>query len=712
MALAFIPIGMASYAWRVRLLPTWTGAVGRLVEVVVALGAITCTVDLVGAVHLFRTAAVVPTLAVVGAVAWYACRRTDKPNRRHDRASDEPHPAKVGPWAARLAIAAVAIVAADWASRTVDALHHGMTSADTLWYHLPFAARFVQQGTIVPLHYIDSEPVTVFFPANSELIHSLGIMFVGNDVLSPLVNLAWGAIALLAAWSVGRPFGVAPITLTGCAALLATPGLVATQPGGAYDDVVGIALFLACAALLITAEQRGDRSRLIGIGAAALAAGLALGTKFTYIAPAGALTVGVWILARRGTRLREGGIWLLLVALPGGFWYVRNLVEVGNPLPSLNLKLGPFRLPGPAIGTPTPTLAHFLFNGRDWSTYFFPGLRLSFGPAWWLLLGLSAIGLALGTVLGPARVPRMLAWVGLATGAAFIVSPQYLAILGAPVNFVYNVRYADPAVAFGLVLLPIIPALRRAWWPGAILVAYVGILVGSQLDGTIWPTHVLGQQFADAIRGVDAVIGAAVGLLLLVGGLLLYRRRQVHRQWQPTAPAIVGMTIVLVAGGFGLQQFYLRNRYYGPTTPSFVAWAQPVRNARIAVAGEYTQLQYEMYGRDLTNFVQYVGQAEPHGGYAAVASCPRWRSLLNRGHYGYVLVSTGLSPDRATLFTDPSSSTAWTSTDPASILIRRDVLPIPGVPGYPARTQYVGFSLFRIDGRLNPGSCIPSAPHV
>jgi hypothetical protein len=275
-----------------------------------------------------------------------------------------------------MAVLAVTIVSADWATRTVDAYNHGMTTTDTLWYHMPFAARFVQQGTILPLHYVDSQSVTVFFPATSELFHALGILFMGNDVLSPLINSGWMAIALLAAWCVGRPFAVAPVTLTGVAALLATPGLVATQPGGAYDDIVGLALLLSCVALLVTSATLGGEKRFAGQAIAALAAGVALGTKFTFIAPVGALTVGIWILARRGRRWTEGAVWILLVALTGGFFYARNLIAVGNPLPALALRLGPLELPSPAVTTPSSTFAHFIFNQRDWRLYFLPGLRL------------------------------------------------------------------------------------------------------------------------------------------------------------------------------------------------------------------------------------------------------------------------------------------------------------------------------------------------
>ena len=167
---------------------------------------------------------------------------------------------------------------------------------------MPFAARFVQEGSITALHYVDSEPVTVFFPASSELFHSFGIMLMGNDVLSPIINTLWLGLALLAAWCIGRPFGVGPITLMGSALLFATPGLVGTQPGGAYDDVVGLALFLSSIALIVNLDGLSSRSAMVASAIAAAAAGLAIGTKWTFIGPVLALTVGFWFLMPRGKR--------------------------------------------------------------------------------------------------------------------------------------------------------------------------------------------------------------------------------------------------------------------------------------------------------------------------------------------------------------------------------------------------------------------------
>ena len=382
--LVIVPLGAASHAWVSRLRPDWSGAIARLAEMVVGLAVTLCVLELVGSISLFRTAVVVPALAVVGMTGWWAARRMPRVESSRAAPNEVLSLAPVSSTSMNVvAVLVVSLVVADWATRTVDAYHHGMTTIDTLWYHLPLAARFVQQGSITPLHFLDLELVTAFYPANSELFHGLGILLMGNDVLSPLVNSGWLALALLAGWCVGRPFGAGVLTLCGVAALMATPSLVATQPGGGYDDIVGLALLLASAAILINNRSARGRGRLVGVAIAALAAGLALGTKLTFVIPIAALTIGVFVVARRGRRLMDSAVWLAGVVLTGSFWYVRNWAAVGNPIPSVHVKVGPFSLPNPVITTPTTTVAHFVSRWIYWREFFLPGLRLAFGPVWW-----------------------------------------------------------------------------------------------------------------------------------------------------------------------------------------------------------------------------------------------------------------------------------------------------------------------------------------
>src|SRR4029079_7176131 len=98
------------------------------------------------------------------------------------------------------------------------------------------------------------EGVQQYYPYNAELLHGIAAMAFDRDVLSPLLNIGWGVLAALAAWCIGRSRGAAPLSLLGLLVVLGLPALTATQPGQASTDVAGLALLLACAALLVEGD--------------------------------------------------------------------------------------------------------------------------------------------------------------------------------------------------------------------------------------------------------------------------------------------------------------------------------------------------------------------------------------------------------------------------------------------------------------------------
>jgi hypothetical protein len=658
------PIAAAARVWRRRILPGPSGPPAVLASIVLAMSAVVCVAELLGTVHAFYRFPVAISLAVVGTVAWWLARKVQPPG--HGETSDAPgrHPVvDIGAGGRILAVVATSVLVAEWATRTVDALHHGMSTVDTLWYHLPFAARFVQEGSLTSLHPVDTEPVVQFFPATSELLHALGIQWFGNDLVSPLVNLGWMALVLLAAWCIGRPFGVAPVALVAATVLLGTPGLVATQPGGGYTDVVGMALLLMSVAILVNAERVGGELTMGGIGIAALAAGLAFGTKFTMVGPVIVLTAGVIVVGARGRRIRTACLWVGLEALTGSFWYIRNWVRIGNPLPSL-AHLGPLSLPSPPITSPNTTVSHYLFNAQLWRQYFIPGFRSSLGPAWPAIVLAAAAGIVFVIFSGRTKVWRMAAVVGLGSAVAFVFTPQFLGLPGVPFYFVYNLRYVGTALLLGLVLLPVVPALGRGHrpvWLGLALLAMLGV---TQIDATIWPLDLFPGRFAPPVRGVDSAVGLVIGVVVLGFGLglIAVRRRAPSNRLRPGRLVLIA-ALVLIAG-YPLQQFYMSHRYESAGAgkvgaPRTVAWAQGLQNTRIALSGPFMILQYPYYGKNLSNYVQYVSKALPGGGQADYSSCRQWLRALRAGHYDY-LITTSATEER------------WTRADPDAKLIRTE----------------------------------------
>ncbi len=694
-----LAVGSRRLRWR--LAPGYEGLVAGIADGVVFLGLLIVTLEAVGVIGVLDRVGVVAGCVVVGVAAALLGARSAPAGRATARTvAADPRRRLV----LSVAVVAVAVFTAAWVGWTVYAYRHGMETVDTLWYHLPFAARFVQLHNIRHLQDFDNNAITAFYPANSELVHAFGMVLFGNDVLSPLIDLGWGTAALASAWAIGRPWGREPHCLLACIPMLVTPGLVDTQPGGAYDDVVCLALQLAALALVVNGMSPGDTApgRRLTAGAstvAAIAAGLALGTKFTMIVPAIVLGLGAVAILARGARLRHAGIWAAGLIICGGYWYLRDGVAVHNPLPSLS-HLGPLSLPSPTT-TPVYTVWQYVFKAHIWKDIYIPGLRQSFGLAWWALILGSIAGMVVATVRG-RRDPRLglLGGLALISGIAFLFTPQTLGIPGAPIFFVDNVRYVDVALALGLILLALIPGLHRRAVGLVWLLAMALAVFFTVLDPGVWRSGFPVAPFASAIHGGPALAGAAVGAVVLIAGEAWLWRDRLGGPWTsgsrhsiPTlggrayGSALLAAGVVAIAGWF-VADAYQHDRYRntGPM-PRIYAWAQHVHGVRIGLFGAFEQ--YPLIGQNVSNRVQFIGVAQPHRGFAVASSCAQWRRAVNAGHYDYVVVSPiGFAGVRGV----PALS--WTQTSPDA---------------HPILRQYLGSVeyavLFEITGRLNPADC-------
>ena len=291
-----------------------------------------------------------------------------------------------------MAIAAAALVVAHWAEPTQEALDTGMYYQDTTWYHMSFSGRFAQTGEVGPLHFTDPLKLTAwFYPQNSELLHAIPMVALDTDFLSPLINLGWLAVSLLAAWCIGRPYAVGAATLLGAAVVLDSEMLVGSQAGNAPNDIAGLFFLLAVIAFLVNgaataraapriagaaepppdrdmpplAEDGGPGLRPQGrrgpppggrrhrgpgrgrpAGARGRRGGPAVprrrsrpasgsGRRSPCLRRSASSRSGSPSSAGREHWLRALGIWLGGMLITAGFWYGRNLFHAVNPFPQI-----------------------------------------------------------------------------------------------------------------------------------------------------------------------------------------------------------------------------------------------------------------------------------------------------------------------------------------------------------------------------------------
>jgi hypothetical protein len=697
-------VGLGGYWLRRWIAPEFSGALARLADATVAVALLVFSLELLGTLSILTLGWVVVVCIGVGLLAALLGRRMAGRDGREIAAP------RVQTIALLIALGVASFTVAEWTFPSQLSLDYGMFGGDTTWYHMPFAARIAQEASTVHLHFTDPLRLAAwFYPQSSELIHATGIVIFKSDWLSPLINLVWLSIALLAAWCIGRPYKVGPATLVAGAIVLDAGVMIETQPGEGRNDIMGLAFLLAFAAFLINGHQRRapaegavqdapegdapllDRGPLVIAG---IAAGLAASVKLTFLIPVAAITIGVVVFSGRGRRLITAWVLGLSAFVVGGYWYVRAAIKTGgNPIPQIGF--GPLHLPRPdqmpLDPRPRFAVSHYLTDPTIYRRWFFPRLDDAFGPLWPLILIAAVAAAVFIAVRSRNRILQVIAAAALLTAVVYVFTPLTAAGQeGSPTGFFTNTRYLVPGLVLAMVLLPIARPLRA---PDSrarqTLLFLTGVYAITVLSTPRWyPGYVVGTVFL------------TLALVWVPGGLGLARaRRRVSR----AAVGFAGAAIVLLAIVLGrAQEVQYYNQHYTRVTPFLqdggprkaYTFARERHGARIGIAGsgEIFFGQYGFYGANLDNYVQYIGVPGPDGTYRLATTCHQFRRQINAGDYDFLIVSQFTQDSREAEYWYPIY--AWLKADPAleQVIEEPEITPEP---------DYV----FKVKGRLDPAGC-------
>ncbi|OLE38884.1 MAG: hypothetical protein AUG48_00570 [Actinobacteria bacterium 13_1_20CM_3_68_9] len=402
--------------------------------------------------------------------------------------------------------------------------------------------------------------------------------------------------------------------------------------------------------------------------------------------------MGVVAIAPRTTRLRAAALWGIPMLAGGGYWYVRNLIAVGNPIPYIG-SIGPISLPAPVRDfhlRPDFAVAHYWHDTGVWRHWFAPGLHESFGTLWPLTLAGMLAAAVFAIWRGREAILRVLGVFVLVTTVAYVFTPLTAAgDQGQPISFVWNVRYLAPAVAVGLAILPCLPALRATPGRRAAVLTALAVLLAFTVGSLV-------QWKQGHTKGA---VAAAILVLAFVALVALLRSRGVLGPAGRTRiRAALGALALgaVVAAGYGEQDHYLTHRYENTGQAQDLAgalrWSRDVRDARIALAGiRAVFTQYPFYGTDLSNRVQWLGVRGPHDAYERIPNCRQWRRAVDAGGYTHVVTTFDpYLPDG--MHNSPEGR--WTQSDPNAHVVLRDG---------PVR-------VFELRGPLDPSGCAGQKP--
>lgn len=481
-----------------------------------AFGQVVLVATVLGAVGLFRRWPIAVAHLVIAGLAW---QRTTAP----DTPADDDAP--VG-WASS---ALGALVGAAVALYYLIGFRATTREFDTLNYKVPNLAHMMLRHDTWSLAFANIGYFTNLYPSNHVLLSSFLALPFGTDAPAYLVNL--GPLVLLIAGVAALAEAVGGSAVSGAAlgtAVALTPIGLLTQAGSLQDDLAAAAGVAAAAALILAVKSARYPLRLALLGGVAL--GFGAGTKYTAYFPAAAVLVLGVIAAPRLVRWKVAATIAAGTLATGGFWLLRNLVKMHNPVSPLDL--GPLRgVESPLRHYETSLLSHVIhFRTSPLHTW------LSLG---WRLVGVAAVVPLVGAVVALVRARRQPLAAGLAAAAAF-AALAYLATPytgGGPEGAAFligsQLRYAFPALALAAGATASFMSRRVALATAALSVIYA-----------IWRIHGRDPARPDVYLGgrwLLVIAGALCGLAIVV-----FARRTVARAPAlRTALPVVGLAVVV-----------------------------------------------------------------------------------------------------------------------------------------------------------------------
>jgi hypothetical protein len=438
-------------------------------------------------------------------------------------------------------------------------------------------------------------------------------------------------------------------------------------------------------------DKRAYRSGSI---LAALAAGLALSVKLNLLAPVGVLTLVAIVLAPSDWRRSATGCWIGGLVLAGGYWYARNLIALGNPLPWFSFVVLPTPHPPPLQHGNNYSLADYATHPQILGRWLIPAFSQNLRPWWPAFVTVAVVGPLVCLFSKRDRVIAAAALIALASLVAYPLTPlTACGPWGHPYCMKLNMRYSASALTLALTVTPLAALLAASRMSR--LVAATGLstlFVATLVLRRPWPPH----HDLGVITGALLLIPVlAVGLVLRPWSLIPFQRPLVRAT---AATLALSLALTGVAMGYFGTRDYIRHRYAERQGPSGIYkvwhWARSLHHTRIALAGTLGWFfSYPVWGPDDTDRVAYIGRHGANGSFRPITSCRAWRTTLNRGRYQYVVTTANRIAFTTELAQQPESQ--WTGSDPAASLLFA-----------PNRAIQV----FKLTRRLDPNRCSTKAP--
>lgn len=208
---------------------------------------------------------------------------------------------------------------------------------DSLNYHFTFPIEWLKHGNLETPITISDDFAPSYYPINGSLFFLWLILPFKNVFLADLGQVPFFILAFLAMYSISRKLGInREYSLYGAVLFLLIPN-VFKQLEVAYVDVMVVALFLVCVNYLFLLTREFSPQNVLVYS---LSLGLLLGTKTIALPYSGLLFIPfIYLCFKNVGKPYLFIISISIVVILGGFTYIRNFLETGNPLYPLDFNL-------------------------------------------------------------------------------------------------------------------------------------------------------------------------------------------------------------------------------------------------------------------------------------------------------------------------------------------------------------------------------------